>query len=95
MNLDKIKEIEESILKSKSSGKDKPLIRVKAKDEIPKITESNKIYSYQKIKKNKIYGYLKNTLYIVLFCLLAYLGTSNNSDVARHEGEKTKNGVHK
>ena len=51
-----------------------------------KIAESNTTYSYQDTKKNKIYQFLKNVLYLILFCLVVYLGTPNNSKGERYEG---------
>lgn len=51
-----------------------------------KIAESNTTYSYQDTKKNKIYQFVKNALYLILFCLVVYLGTPNNSKGERYEG---------
>ena len=63
-----------------------------SKEEILKVTKkseiikSNKIYIHQDTKKNKIYEFLKNILYFIIFCLVVYLGTPDKSKGERYEG---------
>lgn len=59
-----------------------------------KIAESNKTYSYQEPKKNKIYEFLKNALIMIVFVTIVYLGSSSNSNGERYEGGKDR-GVHR
>lgn len=90
MNLNKIKEMEElGLIKKNESLRDE----INKFAEKVKIAESEKTYSYQEPKKNKIYEFLKNALIMIVFVTIVYLGSSSNSNGERYEGKVR--GVHR
>lgn len=90
MNLNKIKEMEElGLIKKNESLRDE----INKFAEKVEIAESEKTYSYQEPKKNKIYEFLKNALIMIVFVTIVYLGSSSNSNGERYEGKVR--GVHR